>query len=112
MGHLIDSASNNHQRFVRAALQGTVEWPSYDQNGWVRIQAYAEAPWALLLDTWPALNRLLAHLLSHLPEAAAGALCRIGDEGPMTLDELARAYLDHLRHHLAQIGAWPARPAG
>jgi len=39
LGHLIDSASNNHQRFVRASLQDSLEFPAYDQNGWAKVQA-------------------------------------------------------------------------
>ena len=39
LGHLIDSASNNHQRFVRAALRGSLDFPGYDQDGFVRVQA-------------------------------------------------------------------------
>ena len=37
LGHLIDSASNNHQRFVRAMLQDEVRLPTYDQEGCVRV---------------------------------------------------------------------------
>jgi hypothetical protein len=44
LGHLIDSASNNHQRFVRASLQGSLEFPGYDQDGCVRIEAPQDAP--------------------------------------------------------------------
>src|SRR5690242_5356063 len=61
VGHLIDSAANNHQRFVRAALEGALVWPGYDQNGWVRVQAYQQASWPQLIESWSALNRLLAH---------------------------------------------------
>ncbi len=104
MGHLIDSASNNHQRFVRAALAGSLEWPGYDQNGCVRIQAFQEAPWPMVIDVWEAMNRLLVHVLAHLPAEAASAPCRIGDHGAIPLEELARQYVEHLQHHLDQLG--------
>ncbi|HSB13813.1 MAG TPA: DinB family protein [Bryobacteraceae bacterium] len=104
VGHLIDSASNNHQRFVRAGLAGGLEWPGYDQNGCVNIQAYDQAPWAMLLEIWSAMNRLLGHVLRYLPAEAAGAVCRIGNYQPMPLRELAQDYVSHLRHHLSQIG--------
>src|SRR5215475_15763998 len=67
IGHLIDSASNNHQRFVRAALQDSLELPGYDQDGCVRIAAVQEMPWNALLDLWNAYNRNLAHVIAHLP---------------------------------------------
>jgi hypothetical protein len=104
IGHLIDSASNNHQRFARAALQGSLEWPDYDQNGCVRVEAFQDAPWEMLLEVWRALNRLLSHVLTHLPAEAASAPCRIGDHAPVPLEEVARSYVTHLQHHLGQLG--------
>lgn len=104
IGHLIDSASNNHQRWVRAALAGGVVWPGYDQNGCVRIEAFQEASWPMLVDVWEALNRLLVHVLAHLPAEAASAPCRIGDHEAIPLDQLARDYVRHMLHHLDQIG--------
>lgn len=44
VGHLIDSASNNHQRFVRAALEGSLEFPGYDQEGCVPCKAFSRWP--------------------------------------------------------------------
>src|SRR5215470_1199091 len=67
IGHLIDSASNNHQRFVRAALQSSLEFPGYDQEGNIKIQAVQEADWAILVSLWTAYNRYLAHVITHLP---------------------------------------------
>jgi hypothetical protein len=68
IGHLIDSASNNHQRFVRATLQGSLEFPGYDQDGCVRMQAVQQMPWPSLIALWASYNRYLAHILAHLPE--------------------------------------------
>ena len=42
LGHLLDSASNNHQRFVRAQYMKDVNFLSYDQNQWVNIQRYTK----------------------------------------------------------------------
>jgi hypothetical protein len=44
LGHLIDSAANNHQRFVRAQGTPRLEFPGYEQEFWVATQAYASAP--------------------------------------------------------------------
>jgi hypothetical protein len=103
IGHLIDSASNNHQRWVRAALAGDLVWPGYDQNGCVSVQAFQEAPWPMLLDVWESFNRLLVHVLAHLPAESADASCRIGEHAPVPLDQLARQYVEHMRHHLDQV---------
>ncbi len=107
VAHLVDSASNNHQRFVRASLQDSLEFPGYDQNGWVRVQATEEANWAVMVALWANYNRYLAHVIAHLPPAKLEAPCRIGLSGPVTLKFLAEDYLRHLVHQLGQIGAGP-----
>ncbi|HWP84714.1 MAG TPA: DinB family protein [Terriglobia bacterium] len=109
IGHRIDSAANNHQRFVRAALQGSLEFPGYDQDGMVRVQAVQQAPWPALLALWASYNRFLAHVIEHLPAEKLDSVCRIGTHEPVTLRFLAEDYVAHLRHHLRQIGA--AEPA-
>ena len=107
IGHLIDSASNNHQRFVRASLQHSLEFPNYDQNGWARVQAPEAADWSLLVALWANYNRYLAHVIAHLPPAKLEVPCRIGQNNPVTLKFLAEDYLRHMLHHLGQIGAAP-----
>ena len=105
IGHLIDSASNNHQRFVRASLQGSLEFPRYDQDGCVRVQAVQSAPWSLLISLWTDYNLYLAHVIANLPTDKLKAHCQIDEDEPVTLRFLAEDYLRHLRHHLGQIGA-------
>ena len=105
LGHLIDSASNNHQRFVRAMLQPSLDFPGYDQEGNIRVQAVQEADWGLLVSLWAAYNRYLAHLIAHIPPSQLDTPCRIGAREPMTVGFIASEYLTHLRHHLRQIGA-------
>jgi len=107
MGHLIDSASNNHQRFVRASLADSLEFPAYDQNGWARVQCAEEADWFLLVALWANYNRYLTHVIAHLPLAKLEVPIRIGQSEPVTLRFLANDYLRHLVHHLGQIGAVP-----
>jgi DinB family protein len=105
LGHLIDSASNNHQRFVRAAQQTSLEFPGYDQEGNVRVQAPQEADWSLLVSLWATYNRYLSHILARLPASKLETICRIGSNEPKTLGFIAGDYLTHLVHHLKQIGA-------
>ena len=104
IGHLIDSASNNHQRFVRAMLADALEFPGYDQAGNVRVQAVQEADWLLLISLWASYNRYLAHVIAQIPEDRSGIICRIGKGEPVTLGFLATDYLAHMLHHLRQIG--------
>ena len=105
LGHLLDSASNNHQRFVRALLHDELTWPGYDQPGSVRVQRYSEYPWTALVELWASYNHFLAHVLDSVPESKRSTICKIGDNAPMTLEELARDYIRHMEHHLSQITA-------
>jgi hypothetical protein len=104
IGHLIDSASNNHQRFVRAAQQESLEFPGYDQDGNMRLQVPQEADWGLLITLCAAYNRYLAHVIARLPADKLETVCRIGSGKPVTLRFIADDYLTHLLHHLSQIG--------
>jgi DinB superfamily len=103
LGHLIDSAANNHQRFVRALLQEELRWPGYDQAGCVRVQHFQDASWSNLSELWASFNLLLAHVLANVPDAKWKTPCIIGDGPSMTLEELAEDYLVHVEHHLQQI---------
>jgi len=105
LGHLIDSASNNHQRFVRAALEPSLDFPGYDQDGCVRVERPQEADWGTLVSLWAAYNRYLAHVIAQLPPEKLETPCTIGSEKTVTLRFLVQDYVRHLRHHLGQIGA-------
>jgi len=104
LGHLIDSASNNHQRFVRAALADALEFPAYDTPNFVRVQAVERAPWPVLVDLWASYNRYLAHVIANLPADKLEVICRIGANEPVTLRYLAEDYVRHLVQHLVAIG--------
>lgn len=105
LAHLIDSASNNHQRFVRASLQPSLDFPGYDQDGNIRVQAPQEADWRLLVSLWAEYNRYLAHVIARLPASKLDTTCRIGPNQPVTLSFIAEDYVTHLLHHLRQIDA-------
>lgn len=103
LGHLLDSASNNHQRFVRATLQGGLTFPGYQQDALVDLQRFSDVDWNFLVDFWAAYNRFLAHVINSLPAEAAKVTCNIGDNKPATLGWIAQDYVEHLKHHLNQL---------
>jgi hypothetical protein len=103
LGHLVDSAANNHQRFVRARFVDPLIWPGYDQNAWVTVHAYRLRPWAELLDLWVALNKHVASLIESVPADRLGTRCVVGDGDAVTLEWLMRDYVRHVKHHLGQI---------
>lgn len=103
LGHLIDSASNNHQRFVRALTQNELVWPNYEQEAWVKTQRYNFEAWDSLVKLWVAYNRHLLWIVLHIPQEKSATTCRIGDREPIKLEELISSYVDHMEHHLKQI---------
>jgi hypothetical protein len=105
LGHLVDSAANNHQRFVRAQAGGNLVFPDYAQDTWVRVQGYDGSPWPELVELWRLYNRHLAQVITRIPEAKKAVECRIGEDEPVSLQYLAEDYVVHLKHHLAQIEA-------
>lgn len=103
LGHLVDSAANNHHRFVRAQHDGGLVFPAYSQDDWVADQDYQTRPWREVLGLWQSYNRHLAHIILRIPTDALDTDCRIGSTAPVTLRFLVDDYLVHLHHHLRQI---------
>src|ERR1700682_2956826 len=75
IGHLIDSASNNHQLFVRGQIAGGQDFPRYEQEQWVRLQNYQAAQWHDLIDLWRAYNTHLIHVAGCMTKEGQAATC-------------------------------------
>jgi hypothetical protein len=103
LGHLIDSAANNHQRFVRAVYQVADQFPTYDQNQWIRIQQYNGIPWSTLVAFWVAYNNHLSHVIECIPSDVEFSPCNIGKEEPVPLKYVVKDYFRHLCHHMEDI---------
>ena len=106
LGHVIDSATVNHQRFVRAQLETGFSF-LYDQERWVEANDYQNRPWHELIELWTALNRHLLRVVERIPPELYGNLCGHGEDEPWTLEFRIPDYLHHLEHHLKQMrGRW------
>ena len=103
LGHLIDSAINNHWRFVRASLAGKFEGPGYEQDNWVRAHGYHEWTWLSLIDVWRQHNAALAPVVRRIPADRLASPCVIGGSAPVTLQFLIEDYILHMQHHLDHI---------
>ncbi len=114
IGHLIDSAANNHQRFVRAQFTEDLTFPGYDQEEWVRVQRYDTANWTEMVHLWYAYNRHIIHTVRQIPESVLLqkrsrhnlheiAWKTVPENEPATLDYFIRDYVGHLKNHLEQI---------
>jgi hypothetical protein len=104
LGHLCDSATNNHHRFVKTQFENQpfIVVP-YNQNNWVLIQDYQSIPNSDIVDFWTTLNRHIVRVISKIPKAKLLYLCDIGDNKSITLSELIQDYLRHMDHHIIQI---------
>jgi hypothetical protein len=105
LGHLIDSACNNHRRFVMGQSAELRRHDGYEQNAWVERQRYDEAPWRDLVALWTAYNRHLAHVIACAPAAALAHRATSPDGEEVTLGFVMEDYVRHLRHHLEQLRA-------
>ena len=105
VGHLVDSASNNHQRFVRLQVADGLAFPDYsqDNDAWVSIQSYQEAPWDDLLALWRYFNLHLARVIQTVNERWIDHIWVVDEDTSITLGELMIDYLRHLKDHLHQI---------
>ena len=103
LGHLIDSAANNHQRFVRASLEPEYHGPGYAQDSWVSLHGYNEMPWSDVTAFWKRYNLFLAALVRRIPDHALTKKCVVGSGKPVTLQFLIEDYILHMQHHLDHI---------
>ena len=103
LGHLIDSAYNNHQRVVRAMLNKAADFPPYQQEEWVQLSAYNKRDWYTLVDLWMQVNLHLIKVMENVPESALQNPCGIGKDEPVTLKFVMEDYLRHMNMHLEDI---------
>lgn len=103
VGHLVDSACNNHQRFVRAQNADALIFPKYDQNAWVAAANYSNFDWPSLVSLWALYNRMLANLIRNIRHDDLQTPCTIGPNEACTLEFLVTDYVDHLDHHLTVL---------
>lgn len=104
VGHLIDSALNNLQRFVRCTYEENFKL-TYQQDEWVLAQNYQKAPTSELLALWRLLNLQIVNVLKNYPPERLQAQCDTGKDAVSlhTVEWLIHDYVQHLKHHIKQI---------
>jgi DinB superfamily len=105
VGHLLDSAANNRQRFVRASIDGQYEGPGYAQDEWVAAHGYSNESWETLLRWWQAEHEILMAAVDRIPEDRLEVMCAVGENAPVTLRFLIEDYVSHQRGHFKQLKA-------
>jgi hypothetical protein len=105
VGHLLDSAANNRQRFVRASTGGPYFGPNYSQDDWVAAHGYSNQPWTTLLEWWQTEHEILKAVVDRIPEDRLETRCILDESAPVTLRYLIEDYVEHQKWHLKQLSA-------
>ncbi len=103
LGHLLDSACNNQQKFLRTMIMPELQFVGYQQNEWVSLQNYNAVNWKNLIAWWVSGNGHIAHIIENAPKETLQHTIKIVDDGPFTLEFIMTDYVEHLKHHLKQI---------
>jgi hypothetical protein len=102
LGHLIDSACNNHQRFIRLQTDNDIHFPGYNQDDWVTVERWQLKRWDEIIAFWLLYNEHILHLFRHMDATKLFNTVTLGEE-IFTLQFLIDDYVDHMEHHLRQI---------
>ena len=102
IGHLIDSATNNHHRFVRAQFEDAPKI-TYALNEWNTASRYQDMESRHVIAFWANYNQHLIEVVKRIPQADMLRECNNGGENNVTLQWLIEDYVAHMEHHLRQI---------
>jgi hypothetical protein len=100
--HLVDSASNNHQRFTRLQRNARLEFPAYESEPWVMVEKPAAVPWSSLVALLKAYNDFVLHLVRSVDPACLGHVWVV-DGKELSLEYLMGDYYRHLEWHIAHL---------
>ncbi|WP_157547695.1 DinB family protein [Hymenobacter sp. DG25A] len=104
LGHMIDSACNNHRRFVLCQTEpAAYQMVPYNQEAWVQCGAYRTAPAAELLPLWTLYNQQLMRIIRRIPQEQLQHRVDFENGYSVTLGWLIEDYSVHLEHHVRQI---------
>ena len=106
LGHLVDSASNNHQRMVRLQYsKNLLSFPDYRQDNdlWIALQNYQNADWTNLIQLWKFYNLHIIQIIHSVDKNKLGSYWYDFEGTKVTLKEMIEGYLDHLLLHIKEI---------
>ncbi len=102
IGHLIDSASNNHQRFVRLQFDDLLGFPPYEAESWIRVQNYRDMDWGSLITLWYSYNRILLKVIENMDDSALENVWIKGEEA-LPLSSIVKDYYRHFQWHIGHF---------
>ncbi|MBT8234038.1 MAG: DinB family protein [Saprospiraceae bacterium] len=114
LGHLIDSAFNNHRRVMRSLDQNDLNFEGYNQNLWVATNNYQGRTHLDVITLWESCNKHFANAIDQVGQDHVNKLTTnhnfhligmhaIAEGSKANLSYLIWDYINHLEHHLSQI---------
>jgi len=105
LGHLIDSASNNHQRIIRLQYNKELMFPDYRQDNdlWIELQNYQDEAWNDLIQLWKYYNKHMIHIINSVRVEMLNSTWHDFEGTKVSLDQMINGYLWHLELHLSEI---------
>lgn len=105
LGHLVDSASNNHQRMIRLQYNENLIFPDYTQDNdrWIAIQDYQHADWENLVQLWKSFNLHIIHLIKSIDKSKLSNSWTDFEGNKVTLGNMIEGYPWHLNLHINDI---------
>ncbi len=105
LGHLIDSASNNHQRMIRLQYNTYLTFPDYRQDNdlWIALQDFQTEDWNNLIQLWKYFNLHMVQVIKSVDPSKLDNYWYDFEGTKVTLQEMIEGYLWHIDLHLNEI---------
>lgn len=105
LGHLIDSASNNHQRMIRLQYNDKLQFPDYQQDNdlWIALQDYQNADWITIIQLWKYYNLHMIQVIKSVDQSKLDNSWQSFEDITVTLQQMIEGYLAHIDLHLNEI---------
>lgn len=104
LGHLIDSALNNIQRFIRVQYEENAHI-IYNQDKWTNVSNYHQRNSIALIELWYLLNQHIIAILENMDaqfyEKQMSTSIDVYTKNSILF--IANDYVEHLNHHLKNI---------
>lgn len=105
LGHLIDSAANNHQRMVRLQYNEKLEFPDYQQDNdlWIALQDYQNADWNVTIQLWKFYNLHMIQVIKSVDQTKLDHSWQSFEGNTVSLQQMIEGYLGHIELHFNEI---------
>ncbi|WP_026473452.1 DinB family protein [Alkaliflexus imshenetskii] len=105
LGHLIDSAANNHQRMVRLQYNSRLDFPDYQQDNdvWIALQDYQNADWHTIVQLWKYYNLHMIQVIKSVDQTKLNNSWQNFEGFDVTLGQMIEGYLGHIELHFNEI---------